>query len=163
MKTSPPTSALLLVNLISTWFLVGLIWVGQLVHYPLFAKAGGGEWDGYHRQHMKMITVIIAPVMFIEALAAVALVFAARGFPATAKVCVWTAGALVLVNWFSTAGVQVPLHNELGQAWDATVVKRLVASNWIRTGAWTIRGLLLVYVGWQVWVIGTARARGLVG
>ena len=29
--------ALLLVHLAATWFLAGLIWVIQLVHYPLFA------------------------------------------------------------------------------------------------------------------------------
>lgn len=158
MTPSPAASGILLVNLLSTWFLVGLIWLVQLVHYPLFAKAGGAEWDAYHRQHIKMITVIIAPTMLVEALAAAALVFAAKEFAAPAKICVWVAAALVLVNWLSTAAVQVPLHNQLGQAWDASVVQKLVASNWIRTVAWTVRGLLLGYVAWQIWVIGNDRS-----
>ncbi|MCS7034703.1 MAG: hypothetical protein NZ561_12040 [Phycisphaerae bacterium] len=141
---------LLLVNLLATWFLAGLIWMVQLVHYPLFARVGAPEWQAFHTEHMRMITVIIAPMMFIEALSAAALVFVAREYPPQARLCVWIAAALVLSNWLVTAGVAVPLHNRLGEGLDVAVVDRLVAVNWLRTAGWTLRGLLLAFVTWKV-------------
>ena len=55
---------------------------------------------------------------------------------------------LVGVIWLSTAFVQVPLHQALSNGFDADVHRRLVATNWIRTVAWTIRGGL---VGWLLY------------
>ena len=38
-------------NLAATWFMVGLIWFVQVVHYPLFAAVPAGEpFAAYHRQ-----------------------------------------------------------------------------------------------------------------
>jgi hypothetical protein len=54
----------------------------------------------------------------------------------------------VAVAWLSTAFVQVPLHAALPSAAGderAALIARLVASNWLRTAAWTLRGVLLVW------------------
>ena len=53
---------------------------------------------------------------------------------------------LLAVIWLSTALIQVPLHQRLGGGFDAEVHSRLVTSNWIRTVAWTLRGLLAVHL-----------------
>jgi hypothetical protein len=53
---------------------------------------------------------------------------------------------LVVVIWVSTAYVQVPCHKALDDRLDATVVNRLVRTNWIRTLAWTARGLLAILI-----------------
>jgi hypothetical protein len=50
---------------------------------------------------------------------------------------------LIGVNWLSTAIVQVPLHRRLEQGFEAGAHGRLVATNWVRTGAWTARGVLV--------------------
>jgi peroxiredoxin Q/BCP len=50
----------------------------------------------------------------------------------------------------STAWIQVPCHSELSQRFDAVVHQRLVTSNWIRTVAWTVRGLLTLGMAWSV-------------
>jgi hypothetical protein len=42
----------------------------------------------------------------------------------------------------STAGVQVPCHKQLSNRFSPQAVTRLVATNWIRTVAWTLRGLI---------------------
>ncbi len=36
-----------------------------------------------------------------------------------------------------TVAVSVPLHTRLGEAYDDGVARRLVATNWLRTAAWT--------------------------
>jgi hypothetical protein len=65
------------------------------------------------------------------------LTLAARGGPAA-----WVALALLGVIWASTAWIQVPLHRRLAVAPDPAAVERLVRTNWIRTGAWTLRAPL---------------------
>ena len=50
--------------------------------------------------------------------------------------------ALVAVVWVSTAWFQVPRHRQLGGGFDDRVWRALVATNWLRTLAWTGRGLL---------------------
>ncbi|MEM9735245.1 MAG: hypothetical protein AAF908_01395, partial [Pseudomonadota bacterium] len=46
--------------------------------------------------------------------------------------------------WASTFFVQVPLHGKLERGHDATLVRRLVMTNWLRTFLWTARGVLAV-------------------
>jgi hypothetical protein len=54
--------------------------------------------------------------------------------------------ALLAIIWLSTAFVQVPCHNGLSQGFDAIVHRRLVRTNWIRTVAWSLRGLLVLWM-----------------
>jgi len=46
---------------------------------------------------------------------------------------------LLAVVWVSTFALQVPCHTRLSQAPDRAVMARLVAGNWLRTAAWTLR------------------------
>jgi sterol desaturase/sphingolipid hydroxylase (fatty acid hydroxylase superfamily) len=68
-------------NLAATWFMVGLIWFVQVVHYPLFAAVPAGEpFAAYHRQHVRRTTWVVAPVMLVELVTAVALLLARPAF-----------------------------------------------------------------------------------
>ena len=60
----------------------------------------------------------------------------------------WAGFALLAVIWLSTALVQVPCHEALSRAFDSLVHQRLVQTNWLRTAAWSLRGLLAL---WMVW------------
>lgn len=132
----------------STWFLVGLIWTIQIVHYPLFAAVGADRFVAYEASHARLITYVVGPVMLVEAVTAAWLVMARpAGFPAWAA---WVGLGLVGLIWLSTALVQVPEHGRLAEGFDAAAHARLVGTNWIRTVAWTARGLLLVVVLWPV-------------
>ncbi len=138
------TGGLLFVaNLACAWFLAGLIWTIQVVHYPLFSRVGREGFAAYEQAHSGMITPLVGPVMLAE-LAAAALLVAARprAVPAWAA---WTLLALVGVIWASTFLVQVPAHGTLARGFDEAAHARLVGSNWIRTAAWTARALIL---GW---------------
>jgi hypothetical protein len=48
------------------------------------------------------------------------------------------------VIWLSTALLQVPRHRALEAGFDPAAHRALVATNWIRTVAWTARGFLLL-------------------
>ena len=130
----------LLLNLIATWFMVGLIWMVQLVHYRQFDLVGEAGWTEYHRGHSRRITWIVAPMMLAEALTAVWLVVI------TPTPLIWIAAALVGVVWASTAVLQVPMHHRLATRFDADQCRKLTAGNWVRTIAWTARGLIMAYV-----------------
>jgi hypothetical protein len=131
-----------LTHLAATLFLVGLIWVVQVVHYPLFAHVGAAEFHEYWRGHTRLITWLVAPSMFAE-LVTGGLLFAVRPPGLSQPVLVLTFG-LLLVNWLSTWLVQIPLHERLGRRFDPAAVRRLVLTNWARTAAWTLRGVLLL-------------------
>lgn len=83
--------------------------------------------------------------MVIELVTAVWLVLdRPAAFPPWAVV----AGALLVgVLWASTAFVQVPLHTALSAGpFDAEAHARLVATNWIRTAAWSVRAGLVLWL-----------------
>ena len=137
-------TAALLANLAATWFMTGLIWFVQVVHYPLFAAVGRDGFTAYHAAHSRLTTLVVGPPMLIEA-AAAALLLIARpaAVPAAAA---WAGAALVAVIWIATAMLQVPQHGALGGGFDADVARRLVAGNWIRTIAWSARAALALWM-----------------
>lgn len=123
----------------STIAMCAVIWFVQLVHYPLFARVGAGEFKRYEQEHVRRITWIVAPLMLIELAASVWLV-------ARAPTVIHIFGlGLVGVIWLSTLLLQVPLHGQLSEGFDEATVRRLVRSNWVRTIAWSMRLGLVLY------------------
>lgn len=77
--------------------------------------------------------------MVLELLTAIFLLFQ---FP-EAKVF-WANMFMLSLIWLSTFFLSVPLHNSLSQKQDLIIIKKLVATNWVRTVLWTARLLLLL-------------------
>ncbi|NNC93852.1 MAG: hypothetical protein HKN80_15315 [Acidimicrobiia bacterium] len=138
--------SVLLVHAAATWAMVGLIWFVQLVHYPLFAGVGEASFVTYEAGHTRRTTWVVALFMPVEALTATWLTIAA---PAGVHPGVVAAGLVLVASlWITTAVWQAPMHGSLSLGYDAHVQKRLVATNWVRTGLWSIRGgLVLVMLG----------------
>jgi uncharacterized membrane protein len=138
----------LLLNFASTWAMVGLIWLIQVVHYPLFAKVGEAQFRQYSEDHQRLITYVVLPLMFVELITS-CLLWLWR--PAGVSDFAVLAGiVLVLVIWGSTFVIQVPQHAKLLDGYDADVCRNLVLSNWIRTVAWSVRGLICASMAWSV-------------
>jgi hypothetical protein len=136
-------ASIFLLNLISTWYMVGLIWMVQVVHYKMFDRVGTEQFMRYEADHNRLITPIVGIPMLVEITTDVALLVSApSGFPRWAA---WTGLALVAAIWLSTAVLQVPCHHRLMSGFDEQAYQRLVATNWIRTALWSIRGGLLAY------------------
>ena len=139
--------AVLLANLGSSLVMTGLIWFVQIVHYPLFASVGAGEFAGYEKKHAQLTSLVVGPPMLIEAASALGLVFLARG--RLASWAVWVGLALVALIWLSTAAIQVPCHSRLEAGFNSAIHRKLVRSNWIRTLAWTLRSCLALFLIWR--------------
>ncbi len=140
-------SVILLINLIATWYLVGLIWTIQIVHYRQFDLVGETNWLDYHRRHTSGISWIVAPAMLIELASSVGLIIYRP--PGMADAIAWGGVIVVGLIWMSTAFLQVPIHNKLAKGFDANACRSLTAGNWVRTILWTIRGVLLAYAVFQ--------------
>ena len=133
-----------LLNISSTWFMVGLIWLIQIVHYPLFKLVGKNEFQTYHNGHSLMITPLVGTVMIIELISSILLVVFP---PKNVSITIPIIGIiLVFITWTSTAFLQIPHHNALSKAYEFEAHNLLVQSNWIRTIAWSMRGFLLLYM-----------------
>ncbi len=126
---------LVVVHASATWFMTGLAWFVQAVHYPLLELVGQERWVEYERRHVRRTSWIVAPVMTIEALVASLLVLA----PALPRGLTVTGLVLLSVVWASTFLLQVPLHERLERGFLADAHRRLVISSWIRTFAWSLR------------------------
>ena len=132
---------LLVVHVAATWFMVGMIWVIQVVHYPLFAAVGDGAFLDYEAGHTRRMGRLLAVPALAEMGTAAALVWARPEGVGLAIVLV--AGALLAGVWTMTALVQAPLHGELSRVHSTEQIARLVGSNWWRTAGWSVRGLLV--------------------
>jgi hypothetical protein len=142
------TKTLFIANLISTLFMTGAIWLIQLVQYPFFASVGTDQFPKYHASHSFWITPIVAPMMISELVTSVFLVVFP---PPNIEPKLIQAGLILTVLiWFSTVFLQIPMHEKLAQGFDAQAHRFLVNSNWIRTAAWSLRSIIVVYMLWKI-------------
>ena len=131
-------SGLILTNLLATWAMVGVIWTVQVVHYPLMAFTGPDHSAAYQQQHVKQISLLVVPLMSIEAVAAVALFISQPGLLSML-------GVLLLVGiWGVTGAMSVPAHDRLQFGYRREPFKLLMRSNSMRTALWTLRGVVVV-------------------
>ena len=134
----------LLTHAAATLFMVGLIWFVQIVHYPLFDQVGREAFVSYERHHQRLTTWVVAPPMLLELLTAILLV--AWDFSFLGAAVRWAALALLVLIWLTTIFVQMPQHTTLAKSWDEKVQRKLVAGNWVRTIAWSLRGALVLWM-----------------
>jgi len=135
---------LLPLQLLSTLAMFGLIWFVQVVHYPLFLQVGAENFPAYETAHANRTTYVVAPLMLME-LATAGLLLLPGMRPSSIPMWqAWAGAGLGGVIWFSTAFLQVPLHNRLQVGYSADVIGKLVATNWIRTVAWSLRAMLVL-------------------
>ena len=128
-------------HLADTWLLAGLIWSIQLLVYPQFRRVKAEEFIEFHFAHCLRTGLLVAPLLLVEAgTAAVLLWQGHRELPFIISV------GLIPVIWLSTAVFQAPLHVKLMRGYDAEIIRRLTLTNWLRTLAWTARGVLVSYV-----------------
>ena len=141
----PINSALfLLLNAASTLFMTGLIWFVQIVHYPLFGYVGLESYAAYANQHTRRTTWVVGLPMLLELATSVWLVVAPP--PNIPLAALWGGLMLTGVLWLSTLLLQIPRHNALGNGFDAAVHRALVSTNWIRTIAWSLRTVLVLWM-----------------
>jgi len=120
--------------------MTGLIWLIQIVHYPLFNKVGVAEFPLYHALHSKLISFIVMPVMIFELLSLAVLIMGFDDFHLLDKIIL---SSSLFIIWATTFFFSVPAHNELANGFSEAQYQKLVWTNWFRTFFWTLKSLYL--------------------
>jgi hypothetical protein len=143
----------LVIQVACTWAMTGIIWFVQLVQYPSFAQVDVASFGVFHKHHSAAISVIVAPLMILEALSAVAFLWAPLRVQSSWEI--WLGIALVAVVWASTILIKITAHTPQGSGFDEESGRKLVSSNWVRTAAWSARAGLVTYWLYQTLAVGT--------
>ena len=139
---------LILLHLIATVFMTGVIWIVQILHYPLFNMVGRENFAAYEATHTNLITVVVIPAMLLELILTAMIFFAPpTSVPSSLN---WLNAVLLAVIWLSTAFLQVPQHSILSSGFDEKAYRTLVNSNWIRTVAWSAKAVIATVMVWMM-------------
>ena len=126
----------LIVHVATSLFMCGLCWFVQVVHYPLFLTIRDEDFPAYEKKNF-VTAYLTVPVMTVEMLTGLYLVYQHP------ELLYWLNTVFLMVIALSTAILQVPYHLRLMRVEDRALIKKLIATNWIRTISWTIRMVLL--------------------
>jgi hypothetical protein len=123
-----------LINVFSSFFMTGLIWMVQLVHYPSFHFVGTENFVDFQKHHVNSIDKIVIPVMVAEITSSFGLAWIDGWLSLNA------AGFyLVILIWTATGLFSVPAHSKIEAGKDDGAISKLVYTNWIRTILWTVK------------------------
>jgi hypothetical protein len=129
-----------LVHTAAVWFMAGSIWTMQILNYPLLDRVGRDALAGYETAHNRRFVAVVGPGAGLALLTTVVLLVAR---PAGVGVALpITSAALQVVVLGVTARYQAPAHARLATGFDAATHVTLVRTNWVRTAAWSLAGVL---------------------
>lgn len=131
-----------LTHFVCSILMTGIVWVIQKVQYPSFKYIPKEEFLSFHKFHSFHITWIVAPIMIVELVTAILLVYENYYSEIFIKFLI-----ILLINlilWIATFFLSVPCHNELSKNKSDESIARLVRANWIRTFFWTIKSIFLI-------------------
>jgi hypothetical protein len=132
--------SVLLVCLVAAAYMAGVSWFVGIVHYPLFAGVGAGDWRAYHRRHSDRTTAVVAVPMVVELLAAAAL--AVDRPPGVGAVTAAAGLAAATATWALTVQA-ARLHRRIGDSLDPGAHRSLLVLHHARTALWTAHAVLV--------------------
>lgn len=124
-----------------TLYMTGLIWLVQVIHYPLFKLVSESTFPDYHRTHIQKTSFVIAIPMILEMITAFYLISKDETYRSNPFFL--TASLLLALIWAVTFFISVPNHNVLSKGLNDQALTTLIKTNWIRTVAWSLRAFLL--------------------
>lgn len=136
-------------QLFSTFFMTGLIWLIQLVHYPAFHRVDSKRFSEFESFHSRTITWIVLPVMSMELVISIYLMVEMAGTYG------WWVGLTNLGTvgflWIYTLLVSARIHGQLAAGYNEQLVNKLVRTNWARTVVWSLRSVfwILIAMNWK--------------
>jgi hypothetical protein len=134
--------AVLIANLVASCVMTGVIWFVQHVHYPLLAQVEMGQAVAVAEEHQRRTGHVVALPMAVEGLTTLALL--AQQPAGVNWFLPWIGAILLAIALGCTVFLSVPLHAKMATNPDARVGAKLVATNWPRTFAWSLRAVVCV-------------------
>jgi len=124
-------------------YVLGEIWFGQIVVYPLFAKVGEAEYVAYHRFYSSRILLPVIVPGFASFLVPIGLLFFG---PESVPLWMYLANVVCgLAGLLVTVALEIPRHAKLERGGkQEAVIRELILYNWPRTFSITGSALLTV-------------------
>lgn len=123
-------------HLFCCFFMTGLIWTIQVVHYPSFYYTKE-SFSIFHTFHSQRISYLVIPIMLAELATAIYLM---SMIPMGVSNLI-----LLILTWVATFLLSVPYHNQLEHHYSESLIRGLVLTNWARTLLWSVRSGYWLY------------------
>ncbi len=125
----PMKTSLLLVD----FGLVILIWMTQLIVYPSFKYYDELQLVAWHQKYTVAISFIVMPLMLLQVVLHSYQLYTSFNWFAVVAIF------LIILTWFNTFAVAVPLHNQISKNTNSlAAAEKLVNINWYRTIMWSL-------------------------
>lgn len=131
-----------LLNIVSTFILLGLILVIQFVHYPSFFWISEKKFKEFTSFHTRSISIIVAPLMVTEILMASFLILIADNHWSVRFINLFS----IVLIWCATFFFSIPCHQKLSLERNEVIIRDLIRTNWYRTILWGMRSLFLLFI-----------------
>ncbi len=132
-----------LIQIVTSFSMLGIIWFIQLIHYPLLNKIKEGL-SQYEKAHLKRAAFFIGPLLAIDLVVSIFLV----SFE-TRSILIRLATCNLIFNifyWIWTFLFQIQHHQKLSVGFSRLSIRKLVLHNWVRTLLWTIKCTALLWM-----------------
>ena len=121
--------------------MVGVSLITHFVTYPSFKLIKSSIFSEFHKSYTNKMLLIVAPVMILELISSLFLVIFDVSDNNT------EIGLLIslLLIWFLTFFIIVPIHNKLTVNYNKDLNQKLIKYNGLRTIFWIIK--LILFIG----------------
>ena len=129
------------ISLFSNLIMVGVSLITHFVTYPSFKLIKSSLFSEFHKSYTNKMLFIVAPVMILELISSLFLVIFDVSDNNT------EIGLLIslLLIWFLTFFIIVPIHNKLTVNYNKDLNQKLIKYNGLRTILWIIK--LILFIG----------------
>lgn len=138
------SEVILVANLAATLVMVGVIWFVQVVHYPLLAIVRVEDAPSIAIVHQRRTAYVVGLPMAVEGFSTLGLLWAKPD--AVGWALPWVGAILLAIALGSTVFLSVPRHSAMATNPTPELGRELVATNWPRTIAWTLRAGVCVWM-----------------
>ena len=124
-------------NNFSNIYLIAVSIIVQFIIYPSFKSYNESKFKNFHSSYTRKMFLIVGPIMTLELLCCIYLIY-------IDLTKILSLGLILLIIWFLTFFMIVPIHNKLNIKFESTKHKRLLRLNAFRTLAWIFKFLLFI-------------------
>ena len=129
------------IEIFTCFFMTGVIWIVQLVHYPSFFFVAKEKFKEFETFHQKNISFVVLPNMCLELFSNFILLFY---YQIHTGILNYLASLALVLIWSVTFFICMPCHLRLSSGFEENQAKRLTFANWLRTFLWSFRSLYLL-------------------
>lgn len=121
-------------------FMIGISLITQFITYPSFQSIDPEIFSNFHKIYTQKMLFIVGPIMTIEFLSVVVLLFINIDFHFLVQFI------FVFLIWILTFFLIVPIHNELEKHYNKSLNNKLVKLNGYRTFLWFVKFIFLLII-----------------